>query len=645
MRSLSRDRSVVDHRLASGTVRRVFGFARRYRGLIAAFLALVVLSTLLGVATPILLKAIIDVGISGHRPNVVVVLAAIVGLLAVVSGLLEVVQRWLSARIGEGLIADLRTQVFDHVQRMPIGFFSRAQTGALVTRLNSDVQGAQQAFTSTLSNVVGNLVGVVATIAAMAALSWQITLLSLGLLPLFVLPARWVGGRLSAITRERYRLNGEMGQMMTERFNVSGALVVKLFGRPEEESAAFARRTERVRDIGVTAAMYQRIVMTSLGLLASLAVAMVYGVGGVMAAAGSIGIGTLVALTAYLGRLYGPLTSLSGVQVDVMTTLVSFERVFEVLDLTPMIVDADNPAPLPVGPVDVELDDVRFRYPTASELSLASLEGVARLDRNASEEILHGVSLRVEPGTTLALVGRSGAGKSTIASLVSRLYDPTGGAVRIGGIDLRDSTLAEVRRTVGVVAQDVHLFHESLADNLRYAKPDATDAELEAVLRAAQIWELVERLPAGLDTVVGERGQRLSGGEKQRIAIARLLLKDPSVVILDEATAHLDAESEAAVHAALDAIREGRTSIVIAHRLATVRAADQIAVIDAGQVAELGTHDELLLAGGLYAQLSRTQIMASDAARTDTDPVAELTGDSDGGPVGPPESTLSSIGL
>lgn len=612
-RSFSTDRSVVGHRLAPGTLRRIAGFARPYRRWIAVFLALVMLDALAGAATPLVYKAIIDQGIVEGRTSVVVALAGVVAGLAVVSATVGLAQRWYSARIGESLIYDLRTQVFDHIQRMPIGFFSRAQTGALVTRVNSDVQGAQQAFTSTLSNVVGNVVGVAATLAAMTVLSWQITLLSLTLLPLFILPARWVGRRLADITRERYRLNGEMGQMMTERFNVSGALVVKLFGRPHDESEAFGRRAGRVRDIGVTSAMYSRVVMTALGLLASLATALVYGLGGIMAIGGSIGIGTLVALTAYLNRLYGPLTSLSNVQVDVMTTLVSFERVLEVLDLEPTIVDPPDPVPLPGAPVAVELEDVRFHYPTATEVSLASLEGVARLDDVESEEILHGVTLRVEPGQTLALVGPSGAGKSTIAGLVSRLYDPTRGAVRIGGVDLRDTSLDDVRRTVGVVAQDVHLFHDTLAANLRYAEPSATDGELEAALRAAQLWDVVERLPDGLDTVVGDRGQRMSGGEKQRIAIARLLLKDPRVVVLDEATAHLDASSEAAVQAALEVALARRTSIVIAHRLATVRTADQIAVIDAGRVVELGTHDELVRRGGLYARLSRTQFTDTPA--------------------------------
>jgi ATP-binding cassette subfamily B protein len=612
--SFAKDRSVVDHRLAPGTVRRIIGFARPYRVQLALFLGLIVLDAIAGAATPLIYRAIIDQGIQEGDTGLVVGLAGLVAALAVVSGAIGLGQRWFSARIGEGLIHDLRTQVFDHVQRMPIGFFSRAQTGALVTRLNSDVQGAQQAFTSTMSNVVGNVVGVVVTLTAMFVLSWQITLLALTLLPLFVLPARWVGRRLADITREQFRLNGEMGQMMTERFNVSGALLVKLFGDPAAESASFDQRAGRVRDIGVRSAMYGRIVMTSLGLLAALATALVYGLGGVMAISGSLGIGTLVALTAYLGRLYGPLTQLSNVQVDVMTTLVSFERVLEVLDLEPTIVDAADPTPIPAGPVTVELDDVHFRYPTASEVSLASLEGVARLDDVVPEEILHGVSLRVEPGRTLALVGPSGAGKTTIAGLVSRLYDPTGGTVRLGGTDLRDSTLADVRNSVAVVAQDVHLFHETLRANLLFAKPGATDAELEAALRAAQIWSVVERLPDGLDTVVGDRGHRLSGGEKQRIAIARLLLRDPGVVVLDEATAHLDAGSEAAVQAALAAALEGRTSIVIAHRLATIRGADEIAVIDGGRVVERGTHEELAAAGGTYARLNRTQFALPEPA-------------------------------
>jgi len=612
LRSFSRDSSITSHKLAPGTLRRIANFARPYRGWLIAFLVLIVFDALISAAGPLVYKAIIDEGIIKGRSAFVVAMAGLVALLAIVSAVNGIAQRWFSARIGEGLVFDLRTQVFDHVQTMPIGFFTRARTGALVTRLNSDVQGAQQAFTSTLSNVVGNIVGVTATLVAMFVLSWQITLLSLVLLPLFVLPARWVGRKLAGITRERYDLNSEMGQTMTERFNVSGALLVKLFGQPERESESFSTSAGRVRDIGVTQAMYARVFMSSLGLLASLAIAVAYGLGGVMAIHGTIGVGTVVALTAYLGQLYGPLTSLSNVQVDVMTTLVSFERVIEVLDLESMIKESPTATSLPTGPVGVELDHVDFRYPTAEEVSLASLEGVAKLDELSSETILHDVSFTVQPGQMVALVGPSGAGKTTIAGLVSRLYDPVAGSIKVGGTDLRDATLQSIHDTVGVVSQDAHLFHESLRGNLLYAKPDATDAELVAVLKAAQIWDVVEHLPQGLDTVVGDRGHRMSGGEKQRIAIARLLLKNPAVVVLDEATAHLDSTSEAAVQDALGVALEGRTSIVIAHRLATIRAADQIIVVDNGKVVEQGTHDQLIALDGLYATLSRTQFAHQD---------------------------------
>lgn len=614
LRSFSRDKSITSHTLAPGTLRRITQFARPYQGKLVAFLALIVVDALVGASGPLIYKAIIDEGIIKKRSGFLVAMAVLVGLLALGSAIIGIVQRWFSARIGEGLVFDLRTQVFNHVQTMPIGFFTRARTGALVTRLNSDVQGAQQAFTSTLSNVVGNIVGVTATLAAMFVLSWQITLLSLVLLPLFIFPAKFVGRKLAGITRERYELNGEMGQMMTERFNVSGALLVKLFGRPEHESASFSQSAGRVRDIGVTQAMYSRVFMSSLGLLASLAIAVAYGLGGVMAIRGTLGVGTVVALTAYLGQLYGPLTSLSNVQVDVMTTLVSFERVLEVLDLEPMITDSPTAVALPAGPVGVTFDRVDFKYPTADEVSLASLEGVSRLDHATSGPILHGISFQVDAGRMVAIVGPSGAGKTTIAGLVSRLYDPTSGAVRVGGVDLRDATSASVRNTVGVVSQDAHLFHESLRANLRYADPNATDDQLIESLKAAQIWDVVQSMPQGMDTVVGDRGHRLSGGEKQRIAIARLLLKNPAIVVLDEATAHLDSASEAAVQTALAVALQGRTSIVIAHRLATIRAADEIIVVDDGRVIERGTHGQLITLDRLYATLSRTQFAHDDIA-------------------------------
>ncbi len=617
MRSFTQDRSVASHRLAPGTLRRILNFARPYRRQLIVFLGLILLGALLGGAPPLLFRAIIDDGIAQGRTGLVAALAGGVAALAVLSAGLGLVERWYSARIGEGLVHDLRTQVFDHVQRLSIGFFSRTQTGALVSRLNGDVQGAQQAFTSTLANVVGNIVGVAATLAAMFVLSWQITLLALALLPLFIVPARLVAPKLRVITQERYRLNATMGQTMTERFNVAGALLVKLFGDPDRESAEFGAAAGRVRDIGVTSAMYARVFMTALTLVAALATAVVYGLGGALAVSGAIGVGTLVALVAYLNRLYGPLTSLSNLQVDVMTTLVSFERVFEVLDLEASVADADDARPLPTGPLSVELDHVSFRYPSAADVSLASLESVAALPTAPGLDVLHDVSFDAAPGTMVALVGPSGAGKSTITSLVSRLYDVTGGRVRVGGDDVREVTQRSLRAAIGVVPQDAHLFHDTLRANLLYAKPTATETELVDALRAAQVLDVVEAMPDGLDTVVGDRGYRLSGGERQRLAIARLLLKNPTIVILDEATAHLDSESEAAVQRALATALEGRTSIVIAHRLATVRHADEIVVIDDGRVVERGTHVELLAEDGLYAELCRTQFADADAGRGD----------------------------
>ncbi|MFZ5850023.1 MAG: ABC transporter ATP-binding protein [Actinomycetota bacterium] len=609
LRSYSRDAEVARRRLAPGTVRRIAGFAAPYRREIAVFLALVVLDAATVVVTPLLFKVIIDDGVVPRRPAVIVWVALAVAGLAVLDAALTLAQRWFSARIGEGLIYDLRTRVFGHVQQMPVAFFTRAQTGALVSRLNTDVIGAQQAFTSTLSSVVSNAVSLVLVVVTMLVLSWQVTLGALALLPVFLLPARWVGRRLQQLTRESMQLNAELSSTMTERFNVAGALLVKLFGRLPAERAAFAERAGRVRDVGVLSAMYGRVFFTALGLVAALATALTYGVGGLLAVQGTLQVGTLVALAALLGRLYGPLTALSNVQVDVMTALVSFERVFEVLDLPPMVDDRPGATKLPADANTVEFDGVSFRYPRAEEVSLASLEAVARPETPGGQEVLHDVSFRAGPGELVALVGPSGAGKTTVTALVARLYDTTAGTVRIGGHDVREVTQESLHRVVGVVTQDAHMFHDTIRANLAYARPEATEEELVDACRAAQIWDLVSSLPDGLDTVVGDRGYRLSGGEKQRLALARLLLKAPAVVVLDEATAHLDSESELAVQRALETALAGRTSLVIAHRLSTVRDADLILVLDGGRVVERGRHEDLLAAGGLYAELYRTQFL------------------------------------
>ncbi|GIH94729.1 ABC transporter ATP-binding protein [Planobispora siamensis] len=607
MRSLRRDSSVTKERLAPGTVRRIARYARPFSRHIAAFLALVVLGSVIVIVNPLLMKAIIDEGIANKDTALVVRLALAIAALAVVDAALGLAQRWFSARVGEGLIYNLRTEVFDHVQRMPVAFFMRTQTGALVSRLNTDVIGAQRALTSTLSSVVSNVVMLVLVLGAMIALSWQITAVALVLLPIFIFPAKWVGRKMSGLTREQMELDAEMSSMMTERFNVAGAMVAKLYGRPEEEAEVFGGRAGRVRDVGVTVAMYGTVFRVALGLVAALATALVYGAGGVLAVNGAFEVGTLVALAALLMRLYGPLTSLSNVHVDVMTALVSFDRVFEVLDLKPMVAEKPGAEPVPAGPATVEFDEVVFRYPAASEVSLASLESVARPDTGQSHEVLRGIGFTARPGELVALVGPSGAGKTTITSLVSRLYDVNEGAVRINGMDVREATLASLRDTVGVVMQDAHLFHDTIGANLRYARPGATDGEIWEALRAAQIADLVESLPEGLETVVGDRGYRLSGGEKQRLALARLLLKAPRVVVLDEATAHLDSESEAAVQRALKTALAGRTSLVIAHRLSTIREADQILVVQDGRIVESGRHEELLAKDAVYAELYRTQ--------------------------------------
>ena len=602
-----RDSSVVDRELPKGTWKRVLRFALPYRRDLIIFLVLVIADSLIGVVTPVLAGKVVNEITATGSVAVVVRIAVLIAALAVVDAVLSFAQRWYSARIGEGLIYDMRTKVFGHVQRMPLAFFTRTQTGALVSRLNNDVLGAQQAFTSTLSGLVSNVVGLVLTATVMFTVSWQITLISLVMLPVFVIPARRIGTRLQGITRESYNLNASMNATMTERFNVAGALLVKLFGRPDEEQESFRARAERVRDIGVTSAMYGRAFFVALALVAALAQALVYGLGGYYAIKGVLSAGEVVTLALLLTRLYGPLTALSNARVDVMSALVSFDRVFEVLDLPPMIDDAPDAVELPDDARTIEFADVRFSYPTAAEVSLASLEDVAVLDTAPSQEVLRGVSFRAEPGEMIALVGPSGAGKTTISQLVPRMYDVRSGAVLIGGHDVRSVTQQSLRQRIGVVSQEAHMFHDTIRGNLIYAKPDATEDQLWQAVEAAQIGDLVQSLPDGLDTVVGDRGYRLSGGEKQRLAIARLLLKAPGIVILDEATAHLDSESEAAVQEALAQALAGRTSVVIAHRLSTILAADKILVVDAGQVVEQGTHSELLARGGLYAELYRTQ--------------------------------------
>ena len=639
MRSFYRDSDVTRQRVKPGTVRRIMTYARPYRWELALFLGMNALAAVAVVAVPLLLKTLIDQGILARNTGVVIAVAGIVAGLALASAILSFAQRWYSARIGEGLIYDLRTEVFGHVQRQPIAFFTRAQTGSLVSRLNSDVIGAQQAITSTLSSIVSNVLTLILVLIAMISLSWLVTLITLVMIPAFVIPARLVARRLQRLTRESMQLDAAMGSTMTERFNVAGAMLVKLFGKPEQETRVFADRAARVRDIGVVTAMYGSTLFIALTLLASMATAVVYGVGGTLVIHHAFQLGTLVALTALLARLYGPITSLSNVQVDVMTALVSFDRVFEVLDLKPLIQEKPGAVPLrashpaadgqpgsapaadgqPGSAPAVDFRHVSFHYPAASEVSLASLESIAlpAPERAGSvQPVLRGVTFQAPPGQLTALVGPSGAGKTTITHLVSRLYDPDQGEVLIGGQDLRDVTLESLHDVVGVVTQDAHMFHDTIRANLSYARPEATEADLVAACQAAQIWELISTLPDGLDTVVGDRGYRLSGGEKQRLAIARLLLKAPSVVVLDEATAHLDSESEAAVQAALKTALTGRTSLVIAHRLSTIREADQILVIDDGQVREHGTHEALLAAGGLYAELYHTQFAGQEPVAT-----------------------------
>ncbi|RLP94619.1 ABC transporter ATP-binding protein [Micromonospora sp. CV4] len=593
--------------LSRATLKRIARFARPHRPLIIKFLLLSVVTAVLTVAAPVLAGRVVDAIVDGADSGVVIRLAVLIAVIALAEAGLGLLTRFLSASIGEGLIVQLRTAVFDHVQRMPVAFFTRTRTGALVSRLNNDVIGAQRAFSDTLSGVVGNAVTLALTLAVMLSFSWQITLLALVLLPIFVLPARRMGSRLARLQREAAEHNAAMSTRMTERFSAPGATLVKLYGRPAEESAEFAARARRVRDIGIRTAMLQWVFITALTVVGSLALALVYGLGGLYALRGSLDAGTVVALALLLSRLYAPLTSLASARVEVMSALVSFERVFEILDLKPLILDRSDARPLPDGPVAVEFDAVRFGYPSADKVSLASLEDVAKLDTRGGEEVLHGVSFRAEAGQMVALVGSSGAGKSTIAQLLPRLYDVEGGAVKLADVDVRDLSAESIRAALGVVTQDGHLFHESIRANLVFARPDATENEMWDVLRRARLDTLIRSLPDGLDTVVGERGYRLSGGERQRLTIARLLLARPRVVILDEATAHLDSTSEAAVQDALAEALTGRTSVVIAHRLSTIRAADQILVVEDGRIVERGRHSELLAAGGRYQDLYRTQ--------------------------------------
>ena len=607
LRTLSSDQSVKNAKLRPGTLKRIFAYSIPYRRTFILFFFCLIVDSVLTVATPLLLRELIDNGVIPRDREVVTKMAIAVAILAIVTAIVNIVTRWISAKIGEGLIYDLRSQVFRHVQEQSIAFFTRTQTGALITRMNTDVIGAHRAFTSTFSGIINNVLTLILVVGTLLALSWQITVVSLLLLPIFLAPTKWIGSRLQGYTRDSFETNAEMSSLMTERFNVSGALLVKLYGDLNQESKVFKKKARRVADIGISMAMLSTFFFIALISIAALATAIAYGIGGHLAIDGAITVGSLIAITTLLARLYAPLVSLATVRVDVMGALVSFERVLEVLDLEPMVQENGNPKVLQSKTPAIEFENVRFTYPKAEEISLQSLEAVSIPETRAVEEILKGISFTTLPGTVTALVGPSGAGKTTISALLPRLYVVTGGAIKVDGLDLRDLSLTSLRESIGVVMQDSHLFHDTIAANLRYAKTDATDDEMREACKAAQIWDLIDSLPNRLETMVGERGHRLSGGEKQRLAIARLLLKSPSIVILDEATAHLDSENEELVQKALARALQGRTSIVIAHRLSTVMSADQIIVLENGLIRERGKHEDLVRAGGLYSELFARQ--------------------------------------
>ena len=611
LRTLSSDQSVKNAKLRPGTLKRIFTYAIPYKSTFVLFLFCLIADAVLTVATPLLLRELIDQGVIPKDRAVVTTMAIAVAFLAILTAVINIVVRWISAKIGEGLIYDLRSQVFRHVQEQSIAFFTRTQTGALITRINSDVIGAQRAFTSTFSGLISNVLTLILVVGTMLALSWQITVASLLLLPVFLAPTKWIGARLQGYTRDSFEINGEMSSTMTERFNVSGALLVKLYGDLNEESQVFKKKARKVADIGISMAMLNTFFFIALISIAALATAIAYGIGGHLAIDGAITVGSLIAITTLLARLYGPLVALATVRVDVMGALVSFERVFEVLDLEPMVQEKSDAKVLKSKTPSIEFSDVHFTYPNAQQISLASLEAASLPEIKESEEILKGISFTALPGTVTALVGPSGAGKTTISALLPRLYDVTTGSIKVDGHDLRDLTLTSLRDSIGVVMQDSHLFHDTISANLRYAKSDATIDEMKAACQAAQIWDLITTLPNGLETMVGERGHRLSGGEKQRLAIARLLLKSPSIVILDEATAHLDSENEELVQSALASALQGRTSIVIAHRLSTVMSANQIIVLENGLIRERGKHEELVRAGGLYSELFARQYLTA----------------------------------